>query len=84
LKLRRKVYFSAIHALLQLQKKYPGAGWFRLQGYLSRDFSIDLGQTTIKKIMKRGSPSASGAAQAAKADRRKGRTRSSAREPSSI
>jgi len=49
---RRKVYFSAIHALLQLQKKYPGAGWFRLQGYLSRDFSIDLGQTTIKKITK--------------------------------
>lgn len=49
---RRKVYFSAIHALLQLQKKYPGAGWFRLQGYLSRDYSIDLGQTTIKKITK--------------------------------
>jgi transposase InsO family protein len=52
LKPRRKVYFSAIHALLQLQKKYPGACWFRLQGYLSRDFSIDLGQTTIKKITK--------------------------------
>lgn len=49
---RRKVYFSAIHACLQLQKKYPAAGWFRVQSYLARDYRIELGQTTIKKIMK--------------------------------
>ena len=48
----RKVYFSAIHACLQIQKKYPAAGWFRAQGYLSRDYQIELGQTTIKKVMK--------------------------------
>lgn len=48
---RRKVYFSAIHACLQIQKKYPAAGWFRVQSYLSRDYRIELGQTTIKKVM---------------------------------
>lgn len=49
---RRKVYFSAIHACLQIQKKYPAAGWFRVQGYLSRDYHMNLGQTAIKKIIK--------------------------------
>lgn len=49
---RRKVYFSAIHACLQIQKKYPAAGWFRVQGYLSRDYKIELSQSTIQKIMK--------------------------------
>lgn len=48
----RKVYFGTIHTLLNLQKKYPGAGWFRIRGYLLKDHGIELGQTTIKKIMK--------------------------------
>lgn len=49
---RRKVYFGAIHACLQLQKRFPAAGWFRVQGYLARDYQIELGQTAIKKIMR--------------------------------
>jgi transposase len=52
LKPNRKVYFGTIHTILNLQKKYPTAGWFRLSGYLRTDFGIDLGQTTIKKVMK--------------------------------
>lgn len=48
----RKVYFGTIHAILNLQKKYPAAGWFRLQGYLLKDHGIELGQTTLKKVMK--------------------------------
>lgn len=48
----RKVYFGTIHTILNLQKKYPSAGWFRIRGYLLKDFGIELGQTTIKKIMK--------------------------------
>lgn len=48
----RKVYFGTIHTILNLQKKYPTAGWFRLRGYLLKDHGIELGQTTIKKIMK--------------------------------
>ena len=48
----RKVYFGTIHTILNLQKKYPTAGWFRLRGYLLKDHDIELGQTTIKKIMK--------------------------------
>ena len=48
----RKVYFGTIHTILKLQKKYPTAGWFRLRGYLLKDHDIELGQTTIKKIMK--------------------------------
>lgn len=48
----RKVYFGTIHTILNLQKRYPGAGWFRLRGYLQTDHGIELGQTTIKKIMK--------------------------------
>lgn len=47
----RKVYFGAIHATLTLQKKYGYAGWFRIKGYLERDYSIFLSGTTIKKIM---------------------------------
>lgn len=47
----RKVYFGTIHAVLTLQKKYGYAGWFRIQGYLERDFGISLSATTIKKIM---------------------------------
>jgi len=48
----RKVYFGTIHTILNLQKKYPTAGWFRLRGYLLKDHDIELGSTTIKKIMK--------------------------------
>jgi hypothetical protein len=49
---RRKVYFGAIHTTLELQKRYGYAGWFRIKGYLAKDYGIDLGQTTIKKIMR--------------------------------
>lgn len=52
LKPHRKVYFGTIHTILNLQKKYPTAGWFRLRGYLLKDYEIELGQTTLKKIMK--------------------------------
>jgi transposase len=52
LKPHRKVYFGSIHTILNLQKKYPTAGWFRIQGYLLKDFGIELGQTTLKKVMK--------------------------------
>jgi transposase len=48
----RKVYFGAIAAVLELQKKYGYAGWFRIQGYLEKDYGIKLGETTIKKIMR--------------------------------
>jgi transposase InsO family protein len=48
----RKAHFGAIHVILGLQKKYGYAGWFRIQGYLARDYSIELGETTIKKIMR--------------------------------
>jgi hypothetical protein len=48
----RKVYFGTIRAVLELQKKYGYAGWFRIQGYLERDYGIKLGQSTLKKIMK--------------------------------
>ena len=48
----RKVYFGTMHTILNLQKKYPTAGWFRLRGYLLKDHGIELGQTTLKKIMK--------------------------------
>jgi transposase len=48
---QRKVYFGAIHATLTLQKKYGYAGWFRIKGYLERDYGIYLSSTTIKKIM---------------------------------
>jgi transposase len=48
---KRKVYIGAIHAVLQLQKKYGYAGWFRIQGYLLKDYGIELGKTAIKKIM---------------------------------
>jgi transposase len=52
LKPNRKVYFGTIHTILNLQRKYPTAGWFRIQGYLLKDYGTRLGQTTIKKIMK--------------------------------
>jgi transposase/transposase InsO family protein len=48
----RKVYFGAIHAVLELQKKYGYAGWFRLRGYLERDYGICLGEGTLKRIMR--------------------------------
>ena len=47
----RKVQFGTIHAVLTLQKKYGYAGWFRIKGYLERDYGIYLSPTTIKKIM---------------------------------
>jgi transposase len=50
--INRKVYFGTIRAVLELQKKYGYAGWFRIQGYLERDYGIKLAETTIKKIMK--------------------------------
>ena len=49
---QRKVYFGTMHTVLTLQRKYPTAGWFRIQGYLLKDFGIELGQTTLKKVMK--------------------------------
>lgn len=49
---QRKVFLGTIHAVLQLQKKYGYAGSFRLQGYLWKDYGIELGETTIKKIMR--------------------------------
>jgi len=49
---RRKVSFGSIHATLQLQKKYGYAGWFRIQGLLRSEYGIELGQTTIKQIMR--------------------------------
>lgn len=48
---QRKVYFGAIHATLTLQKKYGYAGWFRIKGYLEKDYGIYLSATTVKKIM---------------------------------
>jgi len=48
---KRKVYIGAINAVLELQKKYGYAGWFRIQGYLEQDYKIKLGESTIKKIM---------------------------------
>ena len=52
LKPHRKVYFGTIHTILTLQKKYPTAVWFRLRGYLLKDYGIELGQKTLKRIMK--------------------------------
>jgi len=52
LKPHRKVYFGTIHTILNLQRKYPNAGWFRLQGYLLKDHNLELGQTTLKKVVK--------------------------------
>lgn len=52
LKPHRKVYFGTIHTILNLQKKYPSAGWSRIQGYLLKDSGIELGQTNIQKIMR--------------------------------
>lgn len=52
LKPNRKVYFGLIHTILNLQRKYPIAGWFCIQGYLLKDYGVELGQTTIKKVMR--------------------------------
>jgi len=52
LKPHRKVYFGKMHTILKLQQKYPTAGWFRIRGYLLKDYGIELGQTTLKKVMK--------------------------------
>jgi len=49
---QRKVYFGTIHTILNLQRQYPTAGWFRIQGYLLKDHQTQLGQTTLKKVMK--------------------------------
>lgn len=51
LRTRRKVYFGTMRAVLELQRKYGYAGWFRIQGYLECDYGIKLSETTIKKIM---------------------------------
>jgi transposase len=48
----RKVFFGTIHAVLELQKKYGYSGWFRIKGYLERDYGIRIGETTLKKIMR--------------------------------
>ena len=48
---QRKVYFGAIYAVLQLQKKYGYAGPFRIRGYLEEDFGLKLSEATVKKIM---------------------------------
>src|SRR5215813_2092892 len=47
----RKVFFGAIHAVLELQKKYGYAGAFRIKGYLEQDYHIYLSEATIRKIM---------------------------------
>jgi hypothetical protein len=47
----RKVFFGAIHAVLELQKKYGYAGAFRIKGYLEQDFHICLSEATIRKIL---------------------------------
>lgn len=52
LRTRRKVFLGTIHAVLELQKKYGYAGWFRIKGYLERDYGIIIGETTLKKIMR--------------------------------
>jgi hypothetical protein len=33
----RKVFFGAVHAVLELQKKYGYAGAFRIKGYLESE-----------------------------------------------
>ena len=48
----RKVYLGAIHATLELQKRYGYAGWFRIQGYLERDYGLCLSESTVKRIMR--------------------------------
>jgi hypothetical protein len=35
---------------LTLQKKYEYAWWFRIDGYLEKDYGIYLSPTTIKKL----------------------------------
>jgi transposase len=47
----RKVFFGAIHTVLELQKKYGYAGAFRIKGYLEQDFHIYLSESTVRKIM---------------------------------
>jgi transposase len=47
-----KTNLGTLHAVLQIQKKYGYAGWFRVKGYLEKDYGIFLGETTIKKIMR--------------------------------
>ena len=47
-----KTSLGTLHAVLQIQRRYGYAGWFRVQGYLEKDYGIQLGQTTIKKIMR--------------------------------
>jgi transposase len=47
----RKVFFGAIHAVLELQKKYGYAGAWRIKGYLEQDYHIYLSEATIRKIM---------------------------------
>jgi transposase len=49
---QRKVFFGTINAVLQLQKKYGYAGAFRLQGYLSKDYGLELSEATIRKVMR--------------------------------
>jgi transposase/transposase InsO family protein len=46
-----KVFFGAIHAVLELQKKYGYAGAWRIKGYLEQDYHIYLSEATIRKIM---------------------------------
>lgn len=52
LRTRRKVYFGAIHAVLELQRKYGYAGAFRIRGYLETDFGIRLSERTVRSIMR--------------------------------
>lgn len=47
----RKVFFGAIHAVLELQKKYGYAGAFRIKGYLEQGYGIYLSEATVRKIM---------------------------------
>jgi hypothetical protein len=42
------VFFGAIHAVLELQKIYRYAGWFRIKGYLEQDYGAYLSPSTLK------------------------------------
>jgi hypothetical protein len=44
----RKVFFGAIHMVLELQKICRYAGWFRIKGYPELDYGIRLSPFTLK------------------------------------
>src|SRR5262245_4682327 len=44
----QKVFFGAIDAIIELQKIYRCAGWFRIKGYLEQDYGANLSPSTLK------------------------------------